>query len=108
MPVGKGYPTEKGDTKPGVGAGPVSNAADVRKAGAPKGSVAERIEASMKAGEGPAQMAAPYDGNTIWRPDFSTPEGRREMARPQSPSASSHSRNRRGHKRFFDEVKGNK
>jgi hypothetical protein len=74
----------------------VSNAADVRKAMAPRGSAAERFEASMKAGEGPAKMAAPYDGNTIYRTDWE------KIGRPQSPSANMQGRNRRTYKRVFE------
>jgi hypothetical protein len=98
MPINKKYPEEKGTAVPGT-PGPELNAADVRKARAPKGSAAASIEASMKAGEGPAKMAAPYDGNVLGKVDWST------VGRPSSPSANMQSRNRRTYQRVFEKDK---
>ena len=95
MPKGTGYKTEAVGAQPGEGSGPRGNAADIRRARAPKGSAAEHIESHMKAGEKSLEVAGP---NSIVK----------HTTKPTSPSANQQSRNRSTYKRFFDEVRGNK
>jgi len=95
MPKNISYPTEKAGAKPGEGASSRGNAADIRRAKAPKGSYAEHVENSMKAGESSLPTVAP---NSIVK----------HTTKPMSPSANQQSRNRSTYKRFFDEVQGNK
>jgi len=66
MPKGMQYGTEPSGAQPGQGAGPVSNAADVRKAKAPRGSAAEKIEANMNAGNAPRSIAPNTISKVVW------------------------------------------
>ena len=98
MPKGMRYGAEPSGATPGK-PGLEGNAADIRKAKAPAGSAAKKIEENMRAGERSLPTPEP---NTISKVDWD------KAGRPSSPSANQQSRNRRGHKKFFDEVRGNK
>jgi hypothetical protein len=93
MPKAMGYKTETVGAKPAEGTGPLGVAADIRKAKAPKGSAAERIEANMKAGERSLPTPGP---NTISKFDWE------KGSRPSSPHANMQSRNRRTYNRVFE------
>jgi hypothetical protein len=92
MPKSMGYKTEDVGAEKGEGAGPLGNAADVRRAKAPKGSAAEHIENSMKAGERSLEVPGP---NSIVK----------HKTWPTSPHADMQSRTRSKYKRIFE--KGN-
>lgn len=64
----------------------------------PKPGTAKKVDTSSSAPKAPNTT----ENNTIWRSDFSTAQGRQNMARPQSPSANSQSRNRRTYNRVFE------
>jgi hypothetical protein len=92
MPRGMRYAAEPSGAKPGQ-PGLEGNAADIRKAKAPKGSAAEKIEANMKAGERSLPTPGP---NTISKVDWD------RASRPSSPHANMQSRNRRTYDRVFE------
>jgi len=82
MPKGMEYDTESLGAKPGQGAGPGGNSADIRKAKAPKGSAAEKIEANMNAGNAPRSIAPNTISKVVWG----------KVGSPNSPSANKQSR----------------
>jgi hypothetical protein len=92
MPRGMRYGAEPSGAQPGQ-PGLESNAADVRKAKAPAGSAAKKIEANMRAGERSLPTPEP---NTISKFDWE------KGSRPSSPHANMQSRNRRTYNRVFE------